>query len=152
LDAARIHNLADLRSALKQARGDWAAYHGVMAGNLLGRDVVSQAAYTAGPFTLQRFLTSLDPTGENHIGEAIVRNDGTLEYLKTYRLSVAQTRRAYLLSRLAECEWDLVVAAEALGTTYFGLVSRLEQAGFGYLLKNNVLEVARALRRHELKS
>ncbi len=37
------------------------------------------------------------PNEECHIGERIVREDGTLEYLKTFRLSAAQVRRAYQL-------------------------------------------------------
>lgn len=150
LQDARIHNLDDLRREFGRVRSDWAAYHGVMAGNLLGCTVQGHINYTAGPFTLQHFLTGLDPSGENHIGEALVRYDGTLEYLKTYRLSAAQTRRAYLLSRLAEAEWNLTEAARALDTTHTELVLRLEKSGFGYLLKNNVLEVAHARRRRGL--
>ncbi|MEH2056818.1 MAG: hypothetical protein V7K97_11825 [Nostoc sp.] len=42
---------------------------------------------------LQRFITDLNPNEENHIGEAIIRENGELEYLKTYRLSGMQTRR-----------------------------------------------------------
>ncbi len=143
LDANHISNLNDLRSTITQVRSEWADYHGVMAGNLLERGVDSSAVYQPGPFTLQRFITSLNPMEENHFGEAIVRDTGEIEYLKTYRLSAAQTRRAFLLSQLAAKDWDLIAAADALGTTYHELVSRLEHAGFGYLFKNNVLEVAR---------
>jgi len=57
--------------------------------------------------TLQRFRSSLDVTDINHLGEAIVREDGTIEYLKTYRLSAKQTRRAYLLQVLAAHSWNL---------------------------------------------
>ena len=51
------------------------------------------------------------------MGEAIVRDNGRLEYLKTYRLSAAQTRRAYLLQLLAEADWHLDTAAEGLRVT-----------------------------------
>lgn len=76
-----------------------------------------------------------------------MRGDGTLEYLKTYRLSAAQTRRAYLIKQLAHAEWNLERAAGNLKTTRDDLVARLSNAGFGYLLKESVLEAA--LRRQQ---
>jgi hypothetical protein len=82
------------------------------------------------------------PSEENHVGEAIVGEDGTLEYLKTYRLSAAQTRRAYLLQQLASAGWKLDAAAESLHATQDELILRLRNAGFGYLLKEHVLEAA----------
>lgn len=143
----RVNSLADLRLELERVRTDWASFHGVMAGDLLGVEVKSERIYQAGVFTLQRFITNLDPKGENHIGEAIVRNDGTLEYLKTFRLSAAQTRRAYLLGQLANAGWVLDDAAAALQTTRHELVHRLEKAGFGYILAEPVLIAARKHRR-----
>jgi len=76
---------------------------------------------------------------ECHIGERIVREDGTLEYLKTYRLSAAQVRRAYLLEQLAAAEWNMQRAAAALRCTEKDLAQRLVSAGFGFLLKASVL-------------
>jgi len=144
LDAASVDSLTALRAALVEARREWAAFGtGVMAGNLLGRDVDARIVYTAGPFTLQRFITDLQPDKENHIGEAIVRDDGTLEYLKTYRLAAAQTRRAYLLSQLAAHNWNLDATAAALGADRDELVRRMERAGFGYLLTEEVRQAAR---------
>ncbi|QSQ26967.1 hypothetical protein JY651_19505 [Pyxidicoccus parkwayensis] len=142
LDDARISNLEDLRAAVMRMRGDWADFHAFMAGGLFGAAVTSERIYDAGPFLLQRFHTSLKPSEENHLGEAIVRDDGTLEYLKTFRLSSAQTRRAYLLQQLAHADWKLESAAERLTTTRDDLVVRLRNAGFGYLLKEHVLEEA----------
>ncbi|GHG90656.1 hypothetical protein [Comamonas sp. JC664] len=142
LDASRVASLGDLRGEVNRMRQDWADFHGFMAGGLFGANVTSTGVYKAGGFLLQRFHTSLDPTEENHIGEAIVGTDGTLEYLKTYRLSSAQTRRAYLLSQLAESDWHLETAAERLRTTPQDLAVRLRNAGFGYLLKDSVLEAA----------
>nr|CAA9291351.1 hypothetical protein AVDCRST_MAG63-4385 [uncultured Armatimonadetes bacterium] len=138
LDAERIASLADLRAALSQVRRDWAEFQGFMAHDLLGRSVRADFAYQAGPFTLQRFVTDLDPALENHIGEAIVRDNGDLEYLKTYQLSAAQTRRAYLLQQLAAADWSLDAAAQNLQTTREELVYRMEKAGFGYLLAEPV--------------
>jgi hypothetical protein len=38
----------------------------------------SQIVYTFRQFQMQRFITNLNPKGENHIGEAIVRENGEL--------------------------------------------------------------------------
>ena len=78
-----------------------------------------------------------------HLGEAIYRGDGTLEYLKTYRLSGAQTRRVYLLSQLAAHHWDRKAAGESQNQPRHQFIVRLENAGFGYLLKDHILKAAR---------
>jgi len=135
IDEAGVDDLAGLRAAVSTVRRQWGEFHGVMAADLFGRPVQSQAVYQAGPFTLQRFMTDLDLDKENHFGEAIVRDDGTLEYLKTYRLSATQARRAYLLSQLASAQWNLDDAATSLQTTKNELALRLEKAGFGYLIE-----------------
>jgi hypothetical protein len=77
---------------------------------------------------------------ECHLGERIVRADGTLEYLKTYRLSAAQVRRAYLLEQLAAAEWNMAQAAASLRCSVTELAQRLVGVGFGYLLKPAVLQ------------
>src|SRR5690606_24389963 len=111
-----------------------------MAAGVLQAPLRWQTVAHAGPFRLRRFVSALRPGEDNHIGEAIVRDSGELEYCKTYRLSAAQVRRAYLLERLALCDWDLGRAAESLATTREGLYLRLRNAGFGYLLKEHVLK------------
>ncbi|MFY2557986.1 ARPP-2 domain-containing protein [Corallococcus terminator] len=143
LDAKRVSSVEDLRTEVARMRADWGAFHGFMAGGLFGVEVTSRKVYEAGPFLLQHFHTSLVPSEENHLGEVIVGPDGTLEYLKTYRLSAAQTRRAYLLQQLAASSWNLEDTAEELGSTRQELLLRLQNAGFGYLLKDHVLEEAR---------
>jgi hypothetical protein len=143
VDDAKINSLADLRSAIAQMRSDWASFQGFMAEGLLQRQLHSQRVFTAGPFVLQRFMTNLLPKEENHIGEAIVRENGELEYLKTYRLSAAQTRRVYLLSQLALYNWNLDATAKALGNTREEFVLRLETSGFGYLLNQQVRDAAK---------
>jgi hypothetical protein len=143
VDDSTINSLADLRSAIAQMRSDWASFQGFMAEGLLQRQLNSQRVYTMGPFVLQRFITNLLPKEENHIGEAIVREDGELEYLKTYRLSAAQTRRVYLLSQLHLYNWNLDATAKALGNTREEFVTRLETSGFGYLLNQQVRDAAR---------
>ncbi|MBC8102576.1 MAG: hypothetical protein H7Z41_08305 [Cytophagales bacterium] len=138
-----IHQLSDLRAAADRVRAEWGAFHGFQAGDLIGRPASAQTLYSAGPFRIERFITDLDPARENHIGE-MIRRDGTgeLMYLKTYRLSAAQTRRVYLLSQLAANEWNLNQTAAALGTDRNGLTLRLSNAGFGYLLHPEILAAA----------
>ena len=110
-----------------------------MSRGLLERTTRWQTVYRAGPFRLRRFIGTLDPEHEGHIGEAIHRADGTLEYLKTYRLSAAQVRRAYLLEQLARHDWHIGRCAGALGDTVHGLLVRLRNAGFGYLLRPHIV-------------
>jgi hypothetical protein len=142
IDDRRVSSLGDLRASVEQMRKDWSAFQGFMAGSVFGAEVSASTVYEAGPFHLERFVTGLSPSEENHVGEVIVRGDGTLEYLKTYRLSAAQTRRAYLLKQLAQADWDLERAAVNLKTTRNDLMVRLSNAGFGYLLKESVLQAA----------
>jgi len=137
---AEIADLAGLRAAVSRARADWTAFTGDMAVGVLRETLRWQTVHRAGPFRLRRFMSALRPDEDNHIGEAIVRDDGELEYCKTFRLSAAQVRRAYLLEQLAWHQWDIGRTAEALGTTREGLYVRLRNAGFGYLLKEHVLK------------
>jgi hypothetical protein len=143
IDPARVRDLADLRKELARLRSDWHDFQRTMAGGILERPVESQRVYRAGPFQLERFITSLELNRENHLGEAIVREDGTLEYLKSYHLSAAQVRRAYLLRRLATHHWNLDATAVDQRCTRDQLILRLEKAGFGYLLHEHVLKTAK---------
>jgi hypothetical protein len=147
LDASNVRSLDDLERALGEMRAAWASFHEYMAAGIFDRAFTSTKIYRCGPFQLQRFSTTLDPKGENHIGEAIVRADGTVEYLKTYRLSAAQTRRAALLNKLAEQNWNVDATAGALGQSREELVRKLEKERLGYLLKDHVLQEARRRRR-----
>lgn len=142
IDERTVSSLADLRGALTTMRADWAAFHAAMTEGLLENPLQAKALYQAGPFHLQRFMTDLDLDRENHIGEAIVREDGALEYLKTFRLSAAQSRRAFLLSKLADHGWKLDDAARALACTKDELVRRFVDAGFGYMFAPAVLQAA----------
>ena len=141
-DPERTRSLDDLRAALARVRAGAGAFHLDMAAGVIARPLSAQRVYRAGPFSLQRFLTDLDPGAENHVGEAIVRDDGTLEYARSYRLSAGQTRRAYLLQKLATHAWNLDATAGSLGVTREALIVRLDRAGFGYLVKEHVLRAA----------
>lgn len=149
VDESKVETLADLQDAIATLRQDWADFQGLMASDLLQRPVESKRIYTAGPFTLQRFITDLQLKSENHIGEAIVRQDGQLEYLKTYRLSAGQARRAYLLSQLAAQGWNIERTALSMNESLENFIYRLEKAGFGYLINNQVREQARKVRRRD---
>jgi len=146
-DAEQVRSLDDLERSLNAARAEWAEFQAYMASAIFDRPLAAKKVYRCGPFQLQRFATDLDLNGENHIGEAIVRTDGTIEYLKTFRLSAAQSRRAFLLNQLAGHNWNLEATAAALRQSKDDLVRRLEKAGFGYLLKEHVLRTARRRRR-----
>lgn len=146
IDETQVSSLADLRRELGAMRSQWSTFHAEMAQGLLGKPLRAERVYRAGAFQLQRFATELDRSQENHIGEAIVRETGELEYLKTFRLSAAQTRRAFLLSQLGSQNWNLDATAALLKQSKDELIRRLEKAGFGYLLKEHVLEAARRRR------
>lgn len=134
----KVHNLADLRSAVVKMRSDWATFHqGAMSTGLIGRSVKSKTVYTAGHFELQRFITNvnspLDLNNENHIGEVILRDNGEVEYLHTYRLSQQQINRVYYLGKLDENNWNISQTAKALLRTDEEFILIMEQLGFGYL-------------------
>jgi len=143
IDTASVASLADLATGVARMRREWADHAALLAAGVLDRDVRVEDVYRLGPFQLQRFVTGLALHEENHIGERILRADGTVEYLKTYRLSDAQTRRAHLLEKLAAHGWHLSDTARALSTTVPDLVQRIEAAGFSFLFKPDVLAAAR---------
>jgi hypothetical protein len=75
--------------------------------------------------------------------EPPIGRSGRLAYLKTFRLSAAQTRRGHLLSRLAAHDWDLDATATALNTDRHGPALRLDRAGFGHLLRPDIIDACR---------
>lgn len=148
IDASKVNNLADLRSAVVKMRSNWATFHqGAMSTGLIGRSVKSKTVYTAGRFELQRFITNvnspLDVNNENHIGEVILRDNGEVEYLHTYRLSQQQINRVYYLGKLDENNWNISQTAKALLQTDEEFVLIMEKLGFGYLFTHNLRDKAR---------
>lgn len=136
--------LSDLEAALARCKQEWRDLHKLLSDRLIEREVQAVGLYQAGPFLLQRFWTRIDLDSENHLGEAIVRDDGTLEYLKTYRLSFKQAERAHLLQALQAHHFHLEATARALGTSRERLILRVVKAGFGALFKPEVVRAAYA--------
>jgi hypothetical protein len=138
---AHIRSLADLRTAAAAQEHTWARFHDTaMPTGLLEHAYTWRTVYRMGRFTLSRFLPRFRPKQENHIGEAITDDSGRVIYLKTFRLSESQVRRGHLLSTLAAHDWHLGRAAADLGIDEAQLGLRLESAGFGHLLRRDVLD------------
>jgi hypothetical protein len=140
-----VASLADLRAAAVREQAEWARFHDTtMADGLLGESYAMSRVYRMGDYTLSRFLPTFRLKQENHIGELITDRDGRTAYLKTFRLSEGQTRRGHLLTNLAAHDWHLATTATALGLTEQQLGLRLQGAGFGALLREDVLARYRA--------
>ena len=144
INAERVSSFDDLRSEVDQIRRNWADWHQSLTGSLFNRTINATGVHRFHPFTLQRFNTGFNPDQDNHIGDMIVDEDHTIQYMKTFRLSANQCKRAYLLSRLAAVDWHLDTCADQLGCEKNELITRLNSAGFGYLLHQHVLDGAKA--------
>lgn len=139
----QVKSIQDLYASLSTMRRDWAEFtEETLLSNLLNRPLKLEEVYQPGKLLLERFITDLDLQQVNHVGERLTRKNGELLYLKTFQLSASQTRRAYLLSQLAEHEWHLESAARACGQPVCEWIRRLEKNGFGYLVNQNVREQA----------
>lgn len=143
LDTHGAATLDDLARAVEDVRERWRTYTTTLAGALLERDVDVELVRTMGRFRLERFLPKLDLEEESHIGERIIADDGSVQYLKTFRLSTAQVRRAYLMKRLAEGEWRLETAAKRMNVPLAQLADRVIAAGLAYLFTPFALAEAR---------
>ncbi|MFE9855841.1 hypothetical protein [Streptomyces sp. NPDC005780] len=137
-DGPHMRTLADLRAAARGQEREWSEAHDTLfARELLDSSYGFDRVYRMGSFTLWRFLPPfLRNRGGQHIGETITDHKGQVAYLKTFRLSEAQIRRGHLLQRLADADWLLPRAAEALGTSEEELVRRIRAAGFESMLRD----------------
>lgn len=140
IDADRVGSFQALREEVDVVRRNWSAWHESQTATLFNRPIEAVGLHKFHPFTLQRFSTGFDPSHDNHIGECIVDESKTIQYLKTFRLSVKQCKRAYILSKLAEAEWNLDACAALLDCSRLALIDRLKSAGFGYLLHQHILD------------
>ncbi|MEV5931398.1 hypothetical protein AB0L56_01175 [Streptomyces sp. NPDC052079] len=148
VDDTRIRSLAGLRTAVAEQEDAWARFHDTtMAAGLLRHTYTWRTVHRMGRFTLSRFLPVFRPKEENHIGEAITDDRGRIVYLKTFRLSEGQIRRGHLLDRLAAHDWHLADTAAHLGLTEAQLGLRLQSAGFGHLLRQDILDGYRSRER-----
>lgn len=144
-----VHGIADLRAAVEVMRDEWNAFGRTAATGVLDVPVTAEKVYQAGPFRLERFIGSLNPDDENHIGERILAPDGTVQYLKTFRLSASQTRRAYLLKQLADHDWSLESVAKKHRLTPNDVMLQYANAGYGWMFHQHVLDAARAWARRQ---
>ncbi|MFC4914023.1 ARPP-2 domain-containing protein [Actinomadura gamaensis] len=151
IDASAVRTLADLRAQAERRMRDWADFHdGVMAEEVFAPGSRFEDVRRISGARLSRFLPPFTPGRPNHIGETIVvgeDEDARLAYLKTFRLSEKQVRRGYLLTRLAANGWRLADTAAEFGVGEPAFALRLERAGFGHLLRQDVLDRYRAAAR-----
>ncbi len=135
-----VDSLAELRAALTAATDTWASG---ASGSWLGPDLFGvlmfDDMYQMGPFTLTRFLSSFTLDEPNHLGEAIVDDEGAVAYLHTYRLSGKQVRTGRLLSALREAEWNLPEVARVLDTDTDGVLRELAAIGLEGIVGRAVL-------------
>jgi hypothetical protein len=139
IDPSRVSSLEDLSREIARMRQEYGDYAELLASGLFDHEMDVESVRHMGPFELTRFVPKFELDSDCHIGERIVRDDGTLEYMKTFRLSAAQVRRGYLLEQLAAAQWHLADAAKRLNATDKELASRLVNAGLGHLLNPSVL-------------
>lgn len=143
LEKVEVNSVDDLNKLVDAARSHYELQQADLLREMLSPKVESRLVNKLGPFTLQRFATDLNNNKENFIGEALVRSDGRIEYMKTFQLSRSQAKRGYLLKTLARCDWSLKETAEILACSKNELILRLENAGFGYFIKPHILEAAK---------
>jgi hypothetical protein len=134
--------LSGLRAALEREEASWAHFYQAISASLLTEASVQHVHGMEG-FELERFITRLHRKGEHHIGERIVARDGTLAYLKTYRLGAPQARRAFLLDCLGRGDWDLDRSAEIARSDRTAFIADLRLAGFEWMLGPKVLHELR---------
>lgn len=129
-----ITDLAGLAARVDAQRSLLARTAADLARTVFEEPVRLTPSYTAGPFRLFRSASASDDPIERHIGELILRPDGTLGYLRTYRLTREQISRFDLLSALAAAEWHPERTASNLGLTLAELVQKLDRLGLSGLL------------------
>jgi hypothetical protein len=144
LESDGVDSLDELAQACDRVRAQWHEQADALASGLADRPLTSHVVNRLGQFQLERFMTDVDDLREAHIGESIVHQSGTLQYLKTYRLSKKQIKRAHLLEMLAKHDWEIEALAATAGDTPDDVIRRMHNVGFGYLLNPEVL--AKAIR------
>lgn len=138
-----IRSLEQMRISLKSAKARWSVLRNQAPHKSFERQVFLGASEKVGPFTRRSFMSALSMQTEGVLGEVIQRDSGRVEYVKTYRLSKGEAQRTYFVESLARNNWNLKATASSLGISEAQLASRLQRAGFSYLLKDKVLNSLR---------
>lgn len=132
-------DLDAIAASLASERDSWDRFTREWASPIVDAEVDDTLVRKAGPYRLVRFSTGWDldkvvREGE-HLGEAMIRTDGRLGYLRTYRMDRGQVRRARVLSDLHAVDWDVQALADAQGHGFIGrVVGDIQQAGLGWIL------------------
>ncbi|MEM7156947.1 MAG: hypothetical protein AAF799_29115 [Myxococcota bacterium] len=137
IDAASVRSFDDLEQAVGGLRREWNRFAAFMASDLLDADYEMQQLHSMDRYRLMRFRPTFRRQDVNHVGEVILDDQGQLAFLKTARLSAAQSRRGLLLSTLVAVDWDLLTAARAVGNSREEFIARLRKAGLERLLKKS---------------
>ncbi len=138
LEDSGVGDLATLRRVYHEALNSKVDEEAYRLEVLIKRPLEGKRLFKAGPFHLERFVTNLEQT-HNFCGEVITRDNGSVEYLKMYRLSRSQSERLLLLKTLARHDWSLADAAEDLGYPDAAqLVGALYNVDLGYLLNQEL--------------
>ncbi|VAW81935.1 hypothetical protein MNBD_GAMMA12-1954 [hydrothermal vent metagenome] len=148
IENLKVNSLDDLETLSLLARKNHQHQHDDLLRDMILPKIESRQTNRLGKFSLQRFMTDLDNNTPNFIGEALLRVDGSIEYMKTYQLSRAQAKRGFLLKSLAKNDWDLEQTALSLACHKNELILRLNNAGFGYFIKPDILAAALKASQH----
>jgi hypothetical protein len=143
MDESRVSDTATLRASFAAAKGAMLSSEQVLLQHLPATLPAEKIRDHRG-LTMMRVMPHIDLDLENHIGEALTYADGDVAYLKTYRLSGAQAKRAFVLQALAKNNFHLRRTAESLQQSIRDFADRLDAAGFSYLFKPDVWAMAKA--------
>jgi hypothetical protein len=141
----QLTNLDALRAAVKRNKANWSTFHSLLTGGVLDVPLQFSAMSSIGPFRYKRFGSELQHTRENLLGEAIHRDSGRLEFLITYKLTRAETRRTYLLSCFSRADWEPRAAAASMNISFDEFNDRMRRTGLAYLLDQKVINEMRKL-------
>ena len=146
-DDKKVETLDDLEKEFEKVKKEWKEFQATMAWDIWNRSMFSEIAYKKGSYTLQRFivnphpeiddlsesLSQLQTKDAHHIGEAILRGDGEIAYMKTYRLSRRQCNKLKYLSLLAKYNWNMRELYAGEGMDKLRFRNRLASVGLHYI-------------------
>ena len=151
-DEKSITSLEGLRASVKRLKAQWATSHSTFHGGVLELPLTFSAPRATGPFRYKRFSSQLLQTRENILGEAIHRDSGRLEFLMTYKLTRAETRRTYVIECFSKANWEPRAAAASMGISLEEFYDRMRHTGLNYLLEPKVINEMRRLAKSNKKN